>query len=121
MFIQVAIMIRIRGTLGQWPVDLSIELGEDDWQHIAAHLPPVPAAAAVVPAAQPAGCDDALWASALRLVEQPGEVPGPALMEQLEGLAGGTAPAKRLLVRLRHCAQVKVRSEADAPVYCWVG
>ncbi|MFF7709805.1 hypothetical protein [Pseudomonas sp. NPDC007930] len=117
-------MIRIRGSLGPWPVDLSIELGAEDWQQLAAHLPAAaaPAATPAAPAAAPtASRDDALWGAALRLVEQAGEVNGPALMEQLEGLAGGAAAAKRLLVRLRHCAQVRVRTEPDAPMYCWVG
>ena len=28
---------------------------------------------------------------------------------------------KRLLVRLRHCAQVRMETGVDAPIYHWVG
>jgi hypothetical protein len=42
------------------------------------------------------------------------------LLEQLEGLTGSAAAGKRLLVRLRHCADVKVVSGADTPIYSWV-
>ena len=41
-------------------------------------------------------------------------------MSQLETLTGSAAAAKRLLVRLRHSANVKVESGADAPLYHWV-
>ena len=38
------------------------------------------------------------------------------------GLAGGPeAAGKRLLVRLRHCGQVRMETGADAPIYHWVG
>ncbi|MBD1553064.1 hypothetical protein [Pseudomonas typographi] len=113
-------MIRIRGTIGQWPVDLSVELESVDWQRLAAQVTP---AVAEAPAASTprAGQDDALWANALRLVEQAGRINGPALMEQLESLAGNATAAKRLLVRLRHCPQVRVLTQADAPLYCWQG
>ena len=36
-------------------------------------------------------------------------------------LAGGEVAGKRLLVRLRHCEQVRMETGTDAPVYCWVG
>jgi hypothetical protein len=44
---------------------------------------------------------------------------GPDLLEQLEGLTGSAAAGKRLLVRLRHCADVKVVSGGDTPLYSW--
>ncbi|UFH48963.1 hypothetical protein [Pseudomonas sp. KNUC1026] len=118
-------MIRIKGTVGPWPVDLAIELDDADWQRLGSQLAvqPVTAPAPVTPGAPGAKAspDDAKWLAALRLVEQAGQVPGPELMEQLEGLAGSAGAAKRLLVRLRHCAQVRVQTDADAPLYCWVG
>ncbi len=53
---QVHIMLRIRGTVGQWPVDLTLELDEGDWAQLGAQLkgvaPEAPAAVAEQ-AAQP--------------------------------------------------------------------
>lgn len=117
-----ASMIRIKGTVGPWPVDLAIELDDADWQRLGGQIA-VQSDVAPAPSkpAAKANADDAHWLAALRLVEQAGQVPGPALMEQLEGLAGSASAAKRLLVRLRHCAQVRVQTDADAPLYCWVG
>ena len=65
--------------------------------------------------------DDSQWLAARELLRKAGQLDGPALLEQLEGLAGSTAAGKRLLVRLRHSSEVKVESGADAPVYHWVG
>lgn len=113
-------MIRIRGTVGQWPVDLTIEMDAEDWAHLATQVAVVPDATAS-PAAKPKAADDALWQATLSLVQRAGRIEGPELLGQVEGLAGSTAAGKRLLVRLRHCAQVKVESGADAPVYCWMG
>lgn len=117
-------MLRIRGTVGDLPVDLTIEMDPEDWALLgnqlkgsAAEIPAV----AVTSASKPKTQDDALWRNALALVESSGQVSGPALLEQLEGLAGSTAGAKRLLVRLRHSALVQVQSGADAPLYCWAG
>ena len=31
------------------------------------------------------------------------------------------AAGKRLLVRLRHCEQIRMETGADAPIYHWVG
>jgi hypothetical protein len=42
------------------------------------------------------------------------------LLDQLEGLTGSAASGKRLLVRLRHCANVKVTSGGDTPLYSWI-
>ncbi|MGB9089496.1 MAG: hypothetical protein WCC29_07900 [Pseudomonas farsensis] len=77
-----------------------------------------PAPAAAQPAAR---VDDGHWAAACELLRQAGRINGPELLERLEELTGSTASGKRLLVRLRHCAQVRVQSGTDAPVYCWLG
>jgi hypothetical protein len=118
-------MLRIRGTVGDLPVDLTIEMDPQDWALLGARLnvsPPDPAQPATPAAnAKPKTHDDALWRNALALVESGGQISGPALLEQLEGLAGSTAGAKRLLVRLRHSALIQVQSGADAPLYCWAG
>lgn len=122
-------MLRIKGTIGAWPVDLTLELDAADWAQLAAHLPnaavepsaePAPvarsAAAAVAPSAQ-----DALWQAAQALLQQEQEMEGPQLLAALAGLAGNDAAGKRLLVRLRHCPQVQLENGAQAPLYRWVG
>ncbi|MPQ71419.1 MULTISPECIES: hypothetical protein [unclassified Pseudomonas] len=114
-------MVRIRGTIGQWPVDLTLELDESDWARLGAQLQvTVPAEAGATVAARPVSQDDALWQTARDLVRQAGQIDGPQLLGQLEALAGSTAAAKRLLVRLRHCSEVKVLSGVDSPLYSWV-
>jgi len=115
--------VRIRGHIGDWPVDLTLELDPAEWAHLGGQLAavaPVATAAAVasVPNARP---DDALWQAAREVLRNAGQLNGPELLEHLEGLAGSTAAGKRLLVRLRHSAEVKVESGADAPVYHWLG
>ncbi|MCY1394089.1 hypothetical protein D3C76_207980 [compost metagenome] len=116
-------MLRIRGTIGEIPVDLTLELDQADWAQLGAQFghQATPAAAMAPTSAAPARQDDALWQTARELLRKAGQVSGPELLEQLEGLAGSTAAGKRLLVRLRHCADVKVESGVDAPLYHWVG
>lgn len=112
-------MVRIRGQIGAWPVDLTVELDAQDWAQLAQHVSletPAAPAAAVAPVA-----NDALWQTTLDLLRQAGQIDGPQLLGQLAGLAGGEAAGKRLLVRLRHCAQVRVETGVDAPIYHWVG
>lgn len=114
-------MVRIRGQIGAWPVDLTVELDAQDWAQLAQHItldaPPVaPQASASTPTAS-----DALWQTTLELLRRAGQVEGPQLLEQLAGLAGGEAAGKRLLVRLRHCTQVRMEAGVDAPIYHWVG
>jgi hypothetical protein len=114
-------MVRIRGQIGAWPVDLTVELDAQDWAQLAQHvtLEAAPAAAATPAASVPA--NDALWQTALELLRRAGQIEGPQLLEQLAGLAGGDAAGKRLLVRLRHCAQVRMETGTDAPIYHWLG
>ncbi|WP_167147149.1 hypothetical protein [Pseudomonas sp. OTU750018] len=112
-------MVRIRGQIGAWPVDLTVELDAQDWAQLAQHVSletPAARAAAVAPVA-----NDALWQTTLDLLRRAGQIDGPQLLGQLAGLAGGEAAGKRLLVRLRHCAQVRVETGVDAPIYHWVG
>lgn len=113
-------MIRIKGTIGDWPVDLTVELDEQDWarlgQHLALDAPDIPAPAPAPRVSQ----DEAVWLNAQALLRDGGPVSGPQLLAQLDALAGGNGAGKRLLVRLRHCAQVKVENGGDAPVYSWV-
>jgi len=113
-------MVRIRGQIGQWPVDLTVELDDQDWAQLAAHAAPVteaPPASAIVGREQ----NDALWQTTLDLVRKAQRIEGPHLLAQLAALAGGEQAGKRLLVRLRHCAQIRMETGADTPVYHWVG
>lgn len=113
-------MLRIRGTVGDLPVDLTLELDDGDWARLGAQLQatPVPSAA---PAAAPAKQDEDLWQNAQDLLRKAGQLSGLELLDQLEGLAGDASAGKRLLVRLRHSAKVKVGSGGDTPLYSWVG
>jgi hypothetical protein len=113
-------MLRIRGRIGDWPVDLTVELETEDWARLTAGLSVAPATETPAPAVS-AGSNDALWQTALQLVRDAGQVEGPQLLGQLAALAGGEAAGKRLLVRLRHCAQIRMETGADAPIYRWVG
>ncbi|MFK3973850.1 hypothetical protein ACI2KS_24350 [Pseudomonas sp. NPDC087358] len=116
-------MLRIRGTVGDMPVDLTVEMDEDDWARLGMQL------GVQAPEARPAGDsaarpvtsrNDAVWDIAQDLLRKAGHMSGPDLLGQLEGLAGSTAAGKRLMVRMRHSANVKVQSHGDAPEYHWV-
>ncbi|TFF03308.1 hypothetical protein EXW72_22115 [Pseudomonas sp. BCA14] len=111
-------MLRIRGTVGDLPVDLTLELDDGDWARLGAQLQaaPVPTAPTVAPVKQ----TDDLWQKAQDLLRKAGQLSGLELLDQLEGLAGDAASGKRLLVRLRHSANVKVASGGDTPLYRWV-
>ncbi|AIS10810.1 hypothetical protein JM49_03725 [Pseudomonas chlororaphis subsp. aurantiaca] len=116
-------MVRIRGSIGEWPVDLTLELDEADWDQLSARLgAPLQAAntESGAPVVKPASQDDALWQTARELLRKARQLSGPDLLEQLEGLTGSAAAGKRLLVRLRHSAQVKVVSGGDTPLYSWI-
>ncbi|WP_153774418.1 hypothetical protein [Pseudomonas sp. MNR3A] len=115
--------MRIRGQIGDWPVDLTIELDPAEWAQLGRRLEEAPAVTEVAsaPVTAPARQDDSQWSAAREVLRQAGALSGPELLERLEGLAGSVAAGKRLLVRLRHSSEVKVESGADAPVYHWVG
>ncbi|MGJ7550041.1 hypothetical protein [Pseudomonas alloputida] len=111
--------MRIRGQIGDWPVDLTIELEPQEWAQLGRQIE-VPVAEPVAVAAAPRQ-DDGQWQAAREVLRLAGQMSGPELLDRLEGLAGSTAAGKRLLVRLRHSSEVKVESGVDAPVYHWVG
>ena len=114
-------MLRIRGTVGEWPVDLTLELDESDWAQLGAQLKAVaPEVSAVEVESKPVNQDERLWQVAQELLQKAGHMSGPDLLAQLEGLTGSTAAGKHLLVRLRHSANVKVESGGDAPLYRWI-
>ncbi|EIK52842.1 hypothetical protein YO5_05429 [Stutzerimonas stutzeri TS44] len=111
-------MIRIRGHIGEWPVELNIELDEQDWAQLARNLPLAPGERATESA--PA-TDDSLWHIARERLRSAGRLDGPELFAELEALTGSASMAKRLLVRLRHCDQVRVENGADTASYHWIG
>ncbi|MBV7576526.1 hypothetical protein KW846_27790 [Pseudomonas sp. PDM32] len=112
-------MLRIRGSIGDWPVDLTLEMDDADWARLGAQLQ-VEKSPVSTPVAKPLNQDDALWQIARDFLRQAGQLSGPDLLDQLEGLTGSAAAGKRLLVRLRHCADVKVVSGGDTPLYSWI-
>ncbi|MGE8067914.1 hypothetical protein [Pseudomonas sp. NPDC089569] len=112
-------MLRIRGSIGDWPVDLTLEMDDADWARLGAQIQVEKAEVSTVPA-KPLNQDDALWQVARELLRKAGQLSGPDLLDQLEGLTGSAAAGKRLLVRLRHSADVKVESGADTPIYHWI-
>ncbi|MGF6130898.1 hypothetical protein QF019_006143 [Pseudomonas frederiksbergensis] len=113
-------MLRIRGSIGDWPVDLTLEMDDGDWARLGAQLQVSKTEDVSAPVAKPLNQDDALWQIAKDLLRKAGQLSGPDLLEQLEGLTGSAASGKRLLVRLRHSADVKVVSGGDTPLYSWV-
>ncbi len=116
-------MLRIRGTVGDLPVDLTVEMDDADWARLGTQLGmqlSEPADRAVAAAKPVVGRNDAIWDIAQELLRKAGHMSGPDLLGQLEGLAGSTAAGKRLMVRMRHSSNVKVESHGDAPVYHWI-
>ncbi|MFT0868387.1 hypothetical protein [Pseudomonas sp. CAM1A] len=114
--------MRIRGQIGEWPVDLTVELEPHEWAQLGRRMEVQASVEAVPVSASPAPRqDDGQWAAAREVLRQAGQMGGPELLERLEGLTGSVAAGKRLLVRLRHSSEVKVESGVDAPVYRWVG
>ncbi|MBV4473879.1 hypothetical protein [Pseudomonas botevensis] len=116
-------MLRIRGTVGDLPVDLTLELDESDWARLGSQFGmsvQTAQPATTTPTAKPQNQDDALWQVARDLLRKAGQLSGPDLLDQLEGLTGSAAAGKRLLVRLRHSADVKVANGGDTPLYSWI-
>lgn len=110
-------MIRIRGRIGDWPVDLSVELEPEDWARLSAEGPVAATQPQPQPAARPV---DALWEAAQQVLRQAGEMEGPQLLAALEALAGNAQAGKRLMVRLRHSDRVRLEAGKDAPTFFWV-
>jgi hypothetical protein len=112
-------MLRIRGSIGDWPVDLTLEMDDADWARLGAQLQGEKSEVSA-PASKPVSQDDSLWQVARDLLRKAGQLSGPDLLDQLEGLTGSAAAGKRLLVRLRHSPDVKVESGGDTPIYRWI-
>ncbi|MFV3333991.1 hypothetical protein ACNFIA_23900 [Pseudomonas sp. NY15437] len=115
-------MLRIKGTIGDCPVDLTVEMDDADWVRLAQSLPAAavaPAAAAEPPAAAGAPVDQ-LWLAAQDLLRRSGSSEGPQLLDELAALAGSSGAAKGLLVRLRHSPKVKIEVREGVQVFNWV-
>ena len=113
-------MLRIRGHIGEWPVDLTVEMDAEDWDRLASRLT-VDAVAVAPVVSRPSERSDGLWETALQVLRDAGQMDGPRLLAELEALAGSAAAGKRLLVRLRHNERVHVEVGEDAPLYIWRG
>ncbi|GGK09719.1 hypothetical protein [Pseudomonas matsuisoli] len=115
--------MRIRGTIGQWPVDLTLDLDDDELGRLRA-LNTAPSevdhTAAATPATVSAQAHDPHWEAAQDLLRQAGHLDGPALSGLLDTLTGSATTTKRLLVRLRHSPNVRLESGPDVHVYHWV-
>ncbi|PJI48529.1 MAG: hypothetical protein CTR55_12745 [Pseudomonas sp.] len=117
-------MLRIKGTIGDWPVDLTVEMDDADWARLAQNLPVAavtPAASAAPAPAPAAGAPvDQLWLAAQDLLRRSGSSEGPQLLDELAALAGSSGAAKGLLVRLRHSPKVKIEVREGVQVFNWV-
>ncbi|MET1078971.1 MAG: hypothetical protein ABWY06_13235 [Pseudomonas sp.] len=117
--------MRIRGTIGAWPVDLTLELDGQDWASLRAALaagtPMAPGPEAVPEQVSSGENTDALWQGCLQVLREAGQLEGTALLATLTALAGSAAAGKRLLVRLRHDSRVRVQHAGDTPVFHWLG
>jgi len=115
-------MLRIKGAIGDWPVDLSVEMDDADWARLAQHLPVAAMAPVVAAAPAPtAGASvDQLWLAAQDLLRRSGSSEGPQLLDELAALAGSSGAAKGLLVRLRHSPKVKIEVREGVQVFNWV-
>jgi len=118
-------MVRIRGTIGSQPVDLTVELEEADWQRLAAALrpteAPLPAVAVSAASSGPKSGGDMLWDQVVKLLSSAGRLSGPDILVALEKLTGNLGVAKQLLVRLRHSPQVRMERVGEAQFYIWQG
>lgn len=114
-------MVRIRGTIGSQPVDLTVELDDADWQRLAAALRPAEAPAVAALPSGPKSGGDMLWDQVVKLLSQAGRLSGPDILVALEKLTGNLGVAKQLLVRLRHSPQVRMERVGEAQFYIWQG
>ncbi|MFS2125645.1 hypothetical protein [Pseudomonas sp. Pseusp97] len=114
-------MLRIKGTIGDWPVDLTVEMDDADWARLAQNLPVAAApAATAVPTPAVGAPVDQLWLAAQDLLRRSGSSEGPQLLDELAALAGSSGAAKGLLVRLRHSPKVKIEVREGVQVFNWV-
>lgn len=125
-------MLRIRGTVGSFPVDLEVSLDQEDWDKLAAGLMTLKQSGGAVNSSEESpevsssavttsnlNKIDSFFEPALAVVRQAGAISGPSLLVKLEGISGNMQSAKQLLMRLRHSNQVVVERGAEALIYRW--
>lgn len=125
-------MLRIRGTVGSFPVDLEVSLDQEDWDKLIVgvlgskqtpqvNVSEVSSEVSSDKLSTVSGLNkiDSFLEPALALVRQAGAISGPSLLVKLEGLSGNMQAAKQLLMRLRHSNQVVVERGAEALIYRW--
>jgi len=112
-------MLRIKGTIGDWPVDLTVEMDDANWARLAQSLPAVTVAPAA-PAQAASAPADQLWLAAQDLLRRSGSTEGPQLLGELEALAGSSGAAKGLLVRLRHSPKVRIEVCEGVQMFNWI-
>lgn len=78
--------MRIRGQIGDWPVDLTIELAPEEWAQLGKQIevPAVVQGAATPTVAAPRQ-DDGQWTAARDVLRLAGQMSGPELLDRLEG------------------------------------
>lgn len=69
-------MLRIRGTVGDLPVDLTLELDDADWARLRAQLQTTPVASATAAPAVAVKQNDDLWQNAQDLLRAAGQLNG---------------------------------------------
>jgi hypothetical protein len=113
--------MRIHGRIGDWPVDLTVELNAQEWAHLAEGLAPIQRAPAKEGSTPTQTRNDPLWASVLALMEREQRIDGPRLLNELESLTGNVGAAKQLIVRLRHNANIRIEKAEESQVFVWTG
>lgn len=101
-------MMRIRGVIGDWPVDLTVELDDSDWAKLGAQLQ-VSEAPEASPPAKSVSQDDALWNTTKELLRKAGQLSGPELLSQLEALTAAPAQASAYWCACATAAKSKSR------------
>jgi hypothetical protein len=77
--------MRIRGQIGEWPVDLTIELEPQEWAQLGRQVTASGWRSPRSTASPPPRQDDGQWAAACELLRKAGQMSGPELLDRLEG------------------------------------
>ena len=120
-------MIRIRGKIGNYPIELEIELSSQEWLQLMAGGIKCSAEESLADGEDSSSEQDrrvavqtsSIWEAARALIQQAGVISGPQLLVELEALSGSVQTAKQLLMRLRHTPDVVLERPPDALMYRW--
>ena len=78
----VAVMVRIRGMIGDWPVDLTVELDDSDWAKLGTQLQVSEMPTSAAPA-KPVSQDDAVWETTKDLLRELAQKEGLSLEQTI--------------------------------------